>query len=80
MKKHREYTGIDLFKLIFSFFVVFIHCHPEKDPFSFVLANGIGRLAVPFFCCAAGYFLAKKRFMLQKSSTKKAETPFFGGL
>ncbi len=59
MKKHREYTGIDLFKLFFSFFVIFIHCHPEGT-LSFVIANGIGRLAVPFFFVVAGYFLAQK--------------------
>lgn len=54
--KNTEFKGVDLFKLIFSFFVVFIHCHPKGDVF-FVIANGPGRLAVPFFFAAAGYFL-----------------------
>ena len=59
LNERTEYTGIDLFKLIFSFFIVFIHCHPSGTV-SYLLANGIGRLGVPFFFCAAGYFLAKR--------------------
>lgn len=76
VEKHREYTGIDLFKLIFSFFVVFIHCHPRDDLVSFVVANGIGRLAVPFFFCAAGFFLAKKTLYAPKELYKKNQKSF----
>lgn len=59
MKIQRESVGVDIFKLVFSMLVVFIHCHPQND-ISFIVANGIGRLAVPFFFAAAGYFLAKR--------------------
>jgi serine/alanine racemase len=76
MEKHREYTGIDLLKLIFSFFVVFIHCHPREDPFSFTLANGVGRLAVPFFFCAAGFFLAKKTLYAPAELCRKNRNAF----
>ena len=61
----KEYAGIDLFKLIFSFFVIFIHCHPEGTV-PFLIANGVGRLAVPFFFVAAGYFLGKNHKLLKK--------------
>ena len=66
LKERTEYAGIDLFKLIFSFFIVFIHCHPSGT-LSYLTANGVGRLGVPFFFCAAGYFLAKKIYSAENS-------------
>ena len=71
----KEYAGIDLFKLIFSFFVIFIHCHPEGTV-PFLIANGVGRLAVPFFFVAAGYFLGKKVFFADKEGRKRASASF----
>ena len=47
MKERNELVGIDIFNLIFAVFVMFIHCHPADDV-SFLLANGVGRLAVLF--------------------------------
>lgn len=73
--KKKEYAAIDLFKLIFSFFVVFIHCHPGGTP-SFLIANGVGRLAVPFFFVSAGYFLAEKTILAPNAEYKRGTTRF----
>ena len=42
IKERTEYSGIDLFKLIFSFFIVFIHCHPSVAILS-AMSGGIWR-------------------------------------
>lgn len=53
-KNSRLYV-LDLFKLIASFFVVFIHCHFSGIPG--IAVKAIARFAVPFFFLCSGYFL-----------------------
>lgn len=56
--KKKEYTGIDLAKLLCAFLVVAIHAEPFRN--NVWLDRGLGiitRFPVPFFFTAAGYFL-----------------------
>lgn len=56
--KKKEYTGIDLAKLMCAFLVVAIHTEPFRD--YIWLDRGLGlftRIPVPFFFIAAGFFL-----------------------
>lgn len=62
-KAKKQYYGIDLMKFICAIFVVEIHVPPLKDIspfFNYILGDYLGRLAVPFFFIASGYFLFRK--------------------
>lgn len=51
--------SIDILKIILAFFVVFLHMHLLRDSYpelSFVLVNGIFRMAVPTFLIITGYY------------------------
>lgn len=51
--------SIDILKIILAFFVVFLHMHILRGSYpvmSFVLVNGIFRMAVPVFLIITGYY------------------------
>ncbi|MDH6253042.1 hypothetical protein M2347_002769 [Chryseobacterium sp. H1D6B] len=51
--------SIDVLKIILAFFVVFLHMHILKDSYplaSFILVNGVFRIAVPAFLIITGYY------------------------
>ncbi|ASK32438.1 hypothetical protein CEY12_21160 [Chryseobacterium sp. T16E-39] len=51
--------SIDILKIVLAFFVVFLHMHILRDShpvLSFVLVNGIFRMAVPTFLVITGYY------------------------
>ncbi|WP_363315977.1 acyltransferase family protein, partial [Chryseobacterium sp.] len=51
--------SIDILKIILSFFVVFLHMHVLRDSYpslSYVLVNGLFRIAVPVFLIITGYY------------------------
>ncbi|WP_261511357.1 acyltransferase family protein [Chryseobacterium paludis] len=51
--------SIDILKIILAFFVVFLHMHLLRDSYpelSFVLVNGVFRMAVPTFLIITGYY------------------------
>jgi hypothetical protein len=51
--------SIDILKIILAFFVVFLHMHLLRDShpeLSFVLVNGVFRMAVPTFLVITGYY------------------------
>lgn len=51
--------SIDILKIILAFFVVFLHMHVFRDShrvLSFVLVNGVFRMAVPAFLIITGYY------------------------
>lgn len=57
-----KYETIDLIKYICSILVIVIHTSPGlpySRPLNFALINIIGRVAVPFFFVANGYFMSK---------------------
>ncbi|MDE6476119.1 MAG: acyltransferase, partial [Erysipelotrichaceae bacterium] len=57
-----KYEMIDLIKYICSILVIVIHTSPGlpySRPLNFFLINIIGRIAVPFFFIANGYFMSK---------------------
>lgn len=57
MKKN--YNAIDLMKFISSFLVIIVHTYPfytRMPTLGFVTSNILGRLVIPFFFIAAGYF------------------------
>lgn len=65
MNKNQNQNVVDFLKLIFSFLVITIHVAPfsSNGPFSplnDVLSVYLGRLAVPFFFTASGYFCFRK--------------------
>ena len=48
----KDYTGIDIFRVIASLLVIAIHTSPLKDlsqTFDFILTRVTARIAVPFF-------------------------------
>lgn len=56
-------SSIDIAKYVASLCVVAIHIYttyPIENTAMFLFINGIARLAVPFFFCCTGYFLAQK--------------------
>ena len=60
VKESRRYGGLDRFRLIAAFFVVAIHTSPLasiSDTADFALTRVVGRVAVPFFFMATGFFL-----------------------
>ena len=64
----KEYCCVDLFKFIFSIFIVFIHTDPLEDykhiktlfTIRYYIKNGLCRIAVPFFFICTGFLLFKK--------------------
>lgn len=61
--KSQNYGSFDVAKIVAAFLVVAVHCLPsnrEATLTSFIIYNALGRIAVPFFFTAAGYFLAGK--------------------
>jgi len=52
-------VAIDILKLSLSFLVVMLHCHLFQDInqlFSYLMVNGICRIAVPIFLVITGYY------------------------
>ena len=65
--KKSQFIGIDILKLIFSFFVVGIHIAPFSveqfqyaESVNFWLRNYVFRLAVPFYFTSSGFLLFRK--------------------
>lgn len=60
MKKN--YSLIDIFKLIFAIGIVAIHCNifDNNGMISWLTLHGIFRLGVPFFFCVSGFLLYEK--------------------
>ena len=54
----KQYIGIDIFKFIFSIGVVYIHTSLNRYYNPFI--DTVVKLAVPFFFCAAGFFINMK--------------------
>ena len=51
--------SIDILKIILAFFVVFLHMHVLRDynsSLSYILVNGLFRIAVPVFLIITGYY------------------------
>jgi len=51
--------SIDILKIVLAFFVVFLHLHVLRDTYpsvSYVLVNGLFRIAVPVFLVISGYY------------------------
>lgn len=51
--------SIDILKIVLAFFVVFLHMHVLRDAYpslSYVLVNGLFRIAVPVFLIISGYY------------------------
>lgn len=58
----KNFNAIDLVKFIFSILVIVVHTYPFFETHSnvnFVFSNILGRLVIPFYFIAAGYFLEK---------------------
>lgn len=58
--KKRNADAVDLFKWICAFFVVYIHMKPLSDILPMadsLIAQGVCRIAVPFFFCASAWLL-----------------------
>ena len=63
MRSNKGYTGIDCFRLIAALLVIAIHTSPLEsfsETGDFILTRIIGRLAVPFFFMASGFFLISR--------------------
>lgn len=59
---HKNYDMIDLIKYICAILVVVVHVNPFVEigeVYNFIAINIFGRIAVPFFFIANGYFFAK---------------------
>lgn len=57
---NKEYTGIDLFRIIAVILVVMNHTYPLADiseNVDFIVSRIIARIAVPFFFMVSGYFV-----------------------
>ncbi|MEG0239888.1 acyltransferase [Anaerorhabdus sp.] len=60
MKKN--YNAIDLMKFISAFLVIIVHTYPfytSIPTLGFITSNIVGRVVIPFFFVAAGYFFQK---------------------
>ncbi|MEG0177154.1 acyltransferase [Anaerorhabdus sp.] len=60
MKKN--YNAIDIMKFISAFLVIIVHTYPfytSVPTFGFITSNIVGRVVIPFFFLAAGYFFQK---------------------
>lgn len=60
--EHKNYNMIDLIKYICAILVIVVHVNPfleMGEVYNFVAINIFGRIAVPFFFIANGYFFAK---------------------
>lgn len=68
-----NYDALDVMKWICSILVVIIHCkpfQPYSDLLNVLTAEGICRIAVPFFYCTSGLLLAEK--LTDRTACKKA--------
>lgn len=62
MSNGKEYSGIDLFRIIAAVLVVVIHTSPFEifgDTVDFLSARVAARIAVPFFFMTSGFFLER---------------------
>lgn len=63
MCKYKEYTGIDLFRLVAAILIIMIHTSPLSS-FSaigdLILTRIVARVAIPFFFVTSGYFLISR--------------------
>lgn len=69
MKIKEQYIGIDYFRLVAALLVVAIHTSPlttMDGTADFILTRIIGRVAVPFFFMATGFFLLPS-YMAEKN-------------
>ncbi|MEG0165819.1 acyltransferase [Anaerorhabdus sp.] len=60
MKKN--YNAIDLMKFVSAFLVILVHTYPfytSVPTLGFISSNIVGRVVIPFFFIAAGYFFQK---------------------
>lgn len=79
MKQDAGYAGIDTFRIIAAFLVVAIHTYPlvsVSETGDFILTRILGRVAVPFFFMATGFFLLP-RYMDQKRGDRGSLAKFF---
>ncbi len=63
MKNGKNFTALDIFRLIAALLVIAIHTAPLSDISAdgdFVLTRILGRIAVPFFFAASGFFAIQK--------------------
>lgn len=59
MLNKRDYSSIDIVKIVMALFVIAIHTHPFEEvtnPVFLSVYNGVVGLAVPFFFVSTGYF------------------------
>ena len=71
--KSRQKTGIDIFRVIAALLVVAIHTYPLASMWEagdFFITRVLGRVAVPFFFMASGYFLLPEYFQNKKANCK----------
>lgn len=69
----KNYTGIDVFRLVAAFFIIAIHTAPLKGidmTLDFLVTYCIGRIGVPFFLMVAGYFVLSSSASLKRRSVK----------
>lgn len=76
MNKHRDYSGIDFFRMVAALLIVAIHVSPLSGisaSADFVLTRIFARLAVPFFFMTSGFFLISRHTSGEKllASLKK---------
>lgn len=60
MNNRKHYVGIDSFRYVAALLVIAIHTSPlstYSEMGDFILTRLIGRMAVPFFFMASGFFL-----------------------
>lgn len=60
----KEYPCIDILKFFFSILVIFMHTsplHKLQPQVNFLIINGLGKIAVPFFFTASGFFLFRRK-------------------
>lgn len=63
MADSRNYTGIDIFRIVAAFLIVAIHTSPLSsfsETGDFILTRIIARIAVPFFFMTSGFFLISR--------------------
>lgn len=63
MKNGKNFTALDIFRLIAALLVIAIHTAPLADintTGDFILTRILGRVAVPFFFAASGFFAVQK--------------------
>ena len=81
--QRKTYDAVDLMKWICSILVVYIHMSPVLTGAPFVdslIADGVCRIAVPFFFATSAFFLFRKmdRTTPEKGKNRKALWRFCG--